>query len=149
MKFLVKLFSSVFFLGYIPVASGTFASAFAVLPYLLLRGYPAYFPVLAVLFFFGVYVSGKAEKVFNEKDPHRVVIDEVAGFLTAMAFLPYGIQWIAAGFILFRLFDIWKPFPIMQSQKLPGGWGIMVDDILAGVYANIVLQVVVIMVGRN
>ena len=148
MKFLVKIFSSVFFIGYIPLASGTFASAFAVLPYLLIRNFWTYFPVTIVLFFLGVFASTEAEKIYKETDPHKVVIDEVVGYLITMAFVPFGIWWMVAGFFLFRLFDIWKPFPVMQSQKLPGGWGIMVDDVLAGVYANVVLQVAVLVINK-
>ena len=140
--FAVKCFSSVFFIGYIPLASGTFGTAFAVLPYLLLRGNMLiYLPATVLLFFAGVFASTEAEKLLGEKDPHKVVIDELVGFLVTMAFVPAGIPYIIAGFCLFRLFDIWKPYPIRGLQALPGGWGIMIDDVLAGVYANLVLQI--------
>ena len=144
--FLVKCFSSVFFIGYIPLASGTFATAFAVLPYLLLRGSAAlYIAATVLLFFAGVFASTEAEKLLGEKDPHKVVIDELVGYLVTMAFVPLDssgiIFYITAGFLLFRFFDIWKPYPIRGLQDLPGGWGIMIDDVVAGLYANIVLQV--------
>jgi len=148
LKFLVKIFSSVFFIGYIPLASGTFASAFAVLPYLLMWNSPVYFPVTMILFLLGVFASTKAEKIYKEEDPHKVVIDEVVGYFITMAFIPFGVWWMVAGFFLFRLFDIWKPFPVMQSQKLPAGWGIMVDDVLAGIYANLVLQIAVLVINK-
>ena len=136
-----------FFIGYIPLASGTFATAFSILPYCCLKlGGSAlfYLIVTLVLFFAGVFASTEAEKLLGEKDPHKVVIDELVGYLITMAFIPFGIPYIVAGFFLFRLFDIWKPWPIRGLQELPGGWGIMIDDVLAGVYANIVLQVAVL-----
>ncbi len=140
--FSIKCFSSVLFIGYIPFASGTFATAFTVLPYLLLRGnMPLYLSVTVFLFFAGVLASTEAEKLLGEKDPHKVVIDELVGFLVTMAFVPSGTPYIIAGFLLFRLFDIWKPWPIRGLQALPGGWGIMIDDVLAGVYANVLLQI--------
>jgi len=144
-SFFISCFSSVFFVGYIPFASGTFGTAFAVIPYLLLRGNTAlYLAATIFLFFAGVFATTEAEKVLGEKDPHKVVIDELVGYLVAMAFVPLGIPYIIAGFFLFRLFDIWKPYPINGLQALPGGWGIMLDDVLAGVYANIVLQLAVL-----
>ncbi len=141
---LIKLFSSVLFIGYIPFASGTFATAFTVLPYLLLRGNMLlYLAVTVFLFFAGVFASTEAEQLLGKKDPHKVVIDEFVGYLVTMAFIPFGIPYIIAGFFFFRLFDIWKPYPIRGLQALPGGWGIMIDDVLAGVYANVLLQIAV------
>ena len=132
------------FIGYIPFASGTFATAFTVLPYLLLRGNMLlYLAVTVFLFFAGVFASTEAEQLLGKKDPHKVVIDEFVGYLVTMAFIPFGIPYIIAGFFFFRLFDIWKPYPIRGLQALPGGWGIMIDDVLAGVYANVLLQIAV------
>jgi len=134
----------VLFIGYIPFASGTFATAFTVLPYLLLRGNMLlYLAVTVFLFFAGVFASTEAEQLLGKKDPHKVVIDEFVGYLVTMAFIPFGIPYIIAGFFFFRLFDIWKPYPIRGLQALPGGWGIMIDDVLAGVYANVLLQIAV------
>jgi phosphatidylglycerophosphatase A len=145
LKAFIKLTASAFYIGYFRFASGTFASLFAVLPYLLMRGsWIVYLAVTVVLFFLGVYVSTEAEKLFNEKDPHKVVIDEVVGFFISMAFVPFGVAYVIAGFFLFRLFDVWKPYPMRQLQALPGGWGVMIDDVLAGIYTNIVLQIAVI-----
>ena len=142
---LVKAFASVLYIGYIPFASGTFCSAFAVLPYVfMVDSWLIYAAVTGILFFTGVFASTRAEKLFKEKDPHKVVIDELVGYFVTMAFVPFAPSYIIAGFLLFRFFDIWKPYPIRQLQDLPGGWGIMVDDVLAGVYANILLQIAVL-----
>jgi phosphatidylglycerophosphatase A len=89
----------------------------------------------------GIWAGGRAEAYLGEKDPHAVVIDELVGQLVAAAFLPHHIFYPVAAFLLFRLFDVWKPFPAYASQQLPGGWGIMVDDLIAGLYANALLQV--------
>jgi phosphatidylglycerophosphatase A len=90
----------------------------------------------------GIWASGYAERVYGEKDPHRVVIDEIAGFFVAVFLLPWDWRWIGAAFFLFRLFDVWKPWPIRRLQALPGGWGIMVDDLLAGTYTGLLLHAV-------
>jgi phosphatidylglycerophosphatase A len=92
---------------------------------------------------FGVYASSQTSQWANSKDPQFVVIDEVSGQLIAyQVFLYSQLNWKIwiAGFVLFRLFDIWKPWPIRKLEKLPGGWGIMADDWLAGIYAAIVLR---------
>jgi phosphatidylglycerophosphatase A len=87
----------------------------------------------------GVWASSKVEKRFGEKDPQYVVIDEVSGqHLTYVLALALGSwKYLLLGFILFRVFDIWKPFPARQAESLPGGWGIMADDWIAGIYAAI------------
>jgi len=79
-------------------------------------------------------------------DPGVVVIDEVVGMLLTLAFVPVGWAGVLAGFVLFRLFDIIKPYPCARAERLPGGWGIMADDVLAGVYANVVLRVASVLV---
>ena len=77
----------------------------------------------------------------GEKDPSSAVIDEVAGMGIAMLAIPNQWPFVIMAIILFRLFDIWKPYPIRELEKLPGGWGIMTDDLLAGVYANVWIQI--------
>ncbi len=127
--------------GFFPWASGTLASLLAMVPYYFLRSHPLWYGLTTVaVIVVGVAVSGPAEHYLHEKDPHPVVIDEVAGYLIAAAFLP--VHWIypVAAFFLFRLFDVWKPYLIGKSQNLPGGWGIMTDDILAGIVSNLILQ---------
>ena len=91
-----------------------------------------------------IIVGAKIWKDENDpNDPHRVVIDEVAGMCVSLLFVPDTIIYCAIALGLFRLFDIYKPFWIKKMEKLPGGWGIMMDDVLAGIYTNILLQIVV------
>jgi len=135
------LVASVCGAGYFPVASGTFASALALVPYFWLRDRPwAYAAVVAALCVLGVWTSGQAERILQEKDSHKIVIDEVAGMLVAAAGLPVHWFYPFAAFVLFRIFDVWKPFPAQQAQALPGDWGVMTDDLIAAVYANVILQ---------
>ncbi len=122
--------------GFSPLAPGTAGSILAVLvlyfvppfsPWLLLA-------ILFVLFWIGVYTGGELEKELGE-DPSKVVIDEVVGMGISLLFVPHDWRLFLIAFVLFRLFDILKPPPIDQSQQLPGGLGIMIDDVLAGIYA--------------
>jgi phosphatidylglycerophosphatase A len=87
----------------------------------------------------GIWASGRAERAMGAKDPGVIVIDEVAGMLLSVLLLPRTIPVLLAAFVLFRVFDVWKPFPARTSQHLPGGWGVMVDDLVAGAYALVVL----------
>ncbi|MES2003941.1 MAG: phosphatidylglycerophosphatase A [Bacteroidota bacterium] len=80
------------------------------------------------------------------KDSNRVVIDEVAGMFISLLFIPVSIKWIAAAFVLFRFFDILKPLYIRNAEALPAGWGVMADDVLAGIYANLLLQLIIYLV---
>ncbi len=90
-----------------------------------------------------MWVSSEAEKLFGRKDPGLIVIDEMAGLLMTLLFIPWSAESVVIGFFVFRLMDIAKPFPIRSIEaKLPGGWGVVGDDILAGIYANLVLRVV-------
>lgn len=131
--------------GYFPLGSGTLASAVMVALFVLL--WPAEVSPLwllagaAALFAPAVWAAGACERQFGARDPGRVVVDEVLGQMIAFAALPRGQSaasdwkyWLL-GFILFRFFDIVKPFPIRRSERLPGGWGVVADDCLAGAYA--------------
>ena len=89
-----------------------------------------------------IWISGRAEKIFDEKDAQEIVIDEIAGMLVVFIALPFTPLTAVLGFILFRVFDIWKPYPICRMQEWTGGLGIVVDDLAAGLYANLVLQFV-------
>jgi phosphatidylglycerophosphatase A len=134
--------ATVFGAGYFPVASGTFASALAVFPYYALRNNNMlYALVIIICFSLGVWTAGAAEEILQEKDSHKIVVDEVAGYLVAMAFLPQHWLYPVAGFFLFRLFDVWKPLWIRKTQDLPKGWGIMMDDIWAGILTNVLLRI--------
>ena len=129
--------------GYSPVASGTVGSGVGLLLYLPLMGLGAtgYLLALVGITALGIWASGEAEKIFERRDDGRITIDEVAGMLLALAFLPVRLDVVVAGFLLFRLFDIWKPYPVRAAEALPKGLGVMADDLLAGVYANLVGQV--------
>ena len=101
--------------------------------------------MIVLIFIFTILGIGSASFVENEKgeDPAIVVIDEVVGQWIALLFIPFTLITVLTAFILFRIFDIFKPFPIDQSQALKGGYGIMVDDIIAGIYSNIVIQIII------
>jgi len=94
------------------------------------------------LIILGFLVSGRAEKIFNKKDARCIVIDEVSGMLLALIFIPYDIKLLILAFILFRILDTLKPYPAGRLENLPASIGIMGDDIVAGLYANVILQVV-------
>jgi len=134
--------------GQCPVAPGTAGSAVGVAVVALLGLLPlsraSHVAVLAgasaLLFFVGVWASGHAEKALETVDPGPVVIDEVAGQVVTLLLWPTaGWGWLMGGFLLFRFFDVLKPFPARQSERLPAGWGIMTDDVAAGVYAAVAL----------
>jgi phosphatidylglycerophosphatase A len=152
-------------LGYLPKAPGTWGSLAGVLIYFLTQKYfpldvvsklmpPSFrlqagwaamigLPLTVVIAAVGVWVSGRAASFSGKKDPQFVVVDEVSGqhltYLLALA--PLNWKYLLLGFILFRLFDIWKPFPARRAESLPGGWGIMTDDWVAGIYAAIGLWI--------
>lgn len=145
--FLKELLATGFFTGYIPVMPGTMGTLVGVLIYIFLSPIAAgYYLILILLIIVAVKVSDYAEKsIFKTKDPPHIVIDEIVGFLLAMVSFPFqptldGIKYLVIGFVLFRVLDIWKPYPIRQSQKLEGGLGVVMDDLLAGVYTNLFLQ---------
>jgi phosphatidylglycerophosphatase A len=94
-----------------------------------------------------IWVSGEAAVIFGRADPGQVVIDEVCGYLVTMFLIPPSLRNIILGFFLFRLFDIVKPPPERSLERLPGGFGIVADDVVAGIYANIILQVITRVVG--
>ncbi len=129
--------------GRSPFAPGTAGSIVGVLLYLLLAGIPFGWYLLACILITGlaIWSAGEAEKLIGKKDDGSIVIDEIAGYLVAMILLPSTWGFIVAGFLLFRVFDIIKPFPLRRLQDLHGGVGIVLDDIGAGIYTNIVLQI--------
>lgn len=139
-----KCAATVCFTGYSPFAPGTVGTLAAVLFYLLMKelSLPYYLVLTCLLFIVGVIVSGKIEQLVEKKDPSIVVIDEFVGYLVTMVLLPPTKSYIVAGFLVFRFFDIFKPPPVRWiDQHIQGGWGIMLDDLLAAVYSNIILQV--------
>jgi phosphatidylglycerophosphatase A len=131
------------YVGRIPWAPGT-AGSLVGLPIIYALSWlgPAWaFAGCAALTAGAVWFAGSAERQLGVRDPGCIVIDEVAGMAVALLWIPWGPGAAAAGFLLFRLFDIWKPFPVRTlERRLSGGWGIVMDDIAAGVMANIVLR---------
>jgi phosphatidylglycerophosphatase A len=104
--------------------------------------------VTVVLFVAGVWSAGVMERCWG-RDNYRIVIDEVAGMCLSLCFLPVTWQYVVAGLVLFRLLDIAKPFFIRRMEGLRGGWGVMMDDMLAGLYVNLLLQVAFLIVQRS
>ena len=143
MKKIWIVIATFFGIGHLPVAPGTWASAatalivyftpLATAPFLLLAG------ITTAVFIVGIFAATASEKHFAKKDPRPCVIDEVAGQMVALWFLPRQALLYIAAFFLFRIFDILKPFPVNRSESLPYGLGIMADDVLAGGYALAVL----------
>jgi phosphatidylglycerophosphatase A len=130
--------------GFFPMAPGTVGSAVGIL---IDRGLRAtgsdwvYGIVIVALSVAGVLASQVAERHFARKDPSHVVVDEVAGMLVSLYLIPVSWIGLVVGFLLFRLLDIVKPFPCRRAEKLRGGLGIMADDLIAGVYVNLLLRV--------
>lgn len=143
------MLASLFGIGFVPFMPGTFGSLAAFGVYLLIPA-PLYFgsghflmlTAVLLLSLIAVKISHNAEKVLGE-DAGSIVIDELCGYFVATLFLPH--NWLIGlyAFILFRVFDIAKPFPIYRSQSIPKGWGVVIDDLLAGLYANLLIQVLI------
>ena len=142
-KNIILAIASIGGIGFFPWASGTVASAATILPYFWLRNNLSIYIVVTILVIvIGVWISSRAEEILESKDPHAIVIDEVAGYLIAAIALPNHWFYPIAAFFIFRFFDVIKPMFINRLQSLPGGWGVMLDDVLAGIYTNIILQIV-------
>ena len=137
------MLSSWFGVGRLPKAPGTFGSLAALPVVLLMSGLGPVVGAVFLVVFVGVAVraAGITEQVLGQRDPGVIVVDEVAGMLVALYLLPATWGFLAGGFFLFRLFDIVKPFPIRRLERLPGGVGVVLDDVLAGVFANLALRI--------
>jgi phosphatidylglycerophosphatase A len=138
------------FTGFLPLVPGTWGT-FAAIPIVLVvhRVNSILQGIIALAFVtFAAWVAGKAEILFGELDPRPIVIDEMAGFLISLLWLPVNPLTLCLGFALFRLFDIVKPPPISSVEKrMSGGWGVVIDDVLAGVFTNAVLRLLLIVAG--
>jgi phosphatidylglycerophosphatase A len=147
MAALIRFFASGGYVGYIPVAPGTFGSIEGILLGWLVLGPIAGRSVLLALGLFvlmfavSCWIADRAERVFVQHDSSRIVIDEILGMAAAMFLIPMRWPWMLAAFALFRLFDIAKPWPAsLIDQRMRGGKGVMLDDLAAGIYANLILQ---------
>lgn len=132
--------------GLSPYAPGTIGTLAALPIYALMQwlGWAEYGIFLALLILFGFWICGIADKAAGVHDHSSIVWDEIVGYLLTLWMIPNDWQWIVIGFVLFRLYDIWKPWPISWlNHKVSGGVGVVVDDLLAGVFANITLQIII------
>lgn len=146
---LLRIYCTFFGAGFSPVAPGTVASLAAVLLYrwFLFRLSPLVLAlIIVVLFFGGVAASTRLARDMGRTDPGLIVIDEICGQLLTLFMVRPSLVAMGLAFALFRFFDIIKPFPIRNAEKLPDGWGIMADDIVAGVAAGLVLRVALIFI---
>ena len=159
---IIEIIGSYCYIGYLK-ASGTFATI-ATIPitiaaiYLSQKYNNLILPIFTILLtIISIPISSYLEKYYQEKDPHKVVIDEVVGYFVAILFfdlpnivdinnLRFFAYFFVLSFLLFRFFDVVKVFPANISQKLPGGWGIVIDDIIAGIYTNIVLHFIILFI---
>jgi phosphatidylglycerophosphatase A len=139
-----KIIGSVFFTGYIPIASGTFGSFVALVIYFIPGFENPTYMILAISLFFilGISISDKFEKIYG-KDPKQCTIDELVGTWIALLFVPKTLLFVSISFVLWRISDIIKPFPARQLESLKGGLGIMIDDIIAAIYSLIVTHIII------
>lgn len=151
MKIIYKTIATFFGMGYAPLAPGTAGALLGAIfvyiwqylnPELAIYGWPLV-GITFITFFIGVYCTDQLEAEWG-KDPSKVVVDEAIGIWISLFFLPVGLYYLLAGFVLFRVFDIWKPLGIRKMESIKGGWGVMLDDVLAGVYANLTIRLGVV-----
>lgn len=137
----IKLLSSGFGLGQAPIAPGAFGTLAGIPVCLICLPLSLFFRLLIVLALLAasIYIAGRAEKIYGKKDDPRIVIDEIIGFQVTLLPVAITAMNIFIGFALFRIFDVLKPFPLRHLQKLPGGWGVVLDDVAAGIYAGLIL----------
>ena len=147
MRRLIILLATWWGVGYVPFAPGTAGTIAAIPLFLLLALFPlyVYLPCVLGIGLAACWVAGRAETIFGEQDNQRIVIDEAVGFLVAMTAMPPTWPLLLVGFLLFRLFDILKPPPIrLIERRVKGGYGVVLDDVLAGIYTQISLRILVI-----
>ncbi|OGP89749.1 MAG: phosphatidylglycerophosphatase A [Deltaproteobacteria bacterium RBG_16_48_10] len=147
MNFFVLLFATGLGVGFSPVVPGTMGTLLAIPIYYFISSIssPLYELTLVAFFFFSSWISNQAEQYWGKKDDRRIVIDEMMGFFITMLWVQKSLLFLAAGFVLFRFFDILKPFPIRRIERVKAGYGVVLDDVLAGVYANVVLHLLYLM----
>ncbi len=140
---LLKNVATLGFIGYLPVAPGTWGTGAGLIFVVLLpMSSFALLGIVVTVIMIGTIAAGTAERLIGEADSGHIIIDEFAGFLVSIIFIPPTYRYLASAFLLFRFFDILKPFPIRRLERtIKGGAGIMADDILAGIFTNVVLQI--------
>ncbi len=144
MKNLIRAITTFFFIGYFPVMPGTLASAVGALIAISLRSHNIFYIfVWGIVTFLGFLWSGQMEALVGKKDPSCVVIDEVSGVMIAFFLLPAKLSVWATAFFLFRAFDMFKIYPANAFERQKGGVGIMMDDVVAGLYANLIMHVAI------
>ena len=148
MKLASKIIATVFGIGYFPIAPGTLTSLIVVFLYKLFLhklSWPIYILLFFLLFFVGVFASSKFASELRKKDPGNIVIDEATGQFLLLFRMSEDWLPLLLSFLLFRLFDIIKPFPIRKVENFPLGWGIMMDDLLAAIYAGVIVNLYIIL----
>jgi phosphatidylglycerophosphatase A len=143
---IARAIASFCYVGFVPIVPGTFGSLAGLIVYFLLlptASWQIYLGVFVFVTLIGIWAAGRAEHQSGIVDPSFVVIDEVAGQLATLFLIPFHWVFILVGFLLFRFLDIVKPFPARQAERLPGGYGIMLDDVLVGIYGNILMHIFV------
>ena len=144
----VPCLATFFYTGYLPFAPGSMASVLGVMFAFFLRDHLAiYTGVLLIITILGFVTSDRMEKIARQKDPSCVVIDEVSGVMIAFFLLPFSWPVVFTGFFLFRAFDMFKIYPVNKLEGMSGGIGVMMDDIVAGIYTNIVMHIAIRMAG--
>lgn len=143
MRILVLLLATGLGSGLVPRAPGTVGSIVGLAIHGMLVRLPVvgYWASIAAVILVGSWAAGRAEVIFQREDDGRITVDEVAGMLVSLAWLPARLDVALAGFLMFRIFDIAKPFPVRRFERIGGGVGVMADDLMAGAYANLVGQV--------
>ncbi len=150
MKTVVKCLSSFFYLGHVPYIPGFFGSLGGLLFYLLVSySFTLYIGSLVVLTLLAFLVINKAEEIYGKKDAKPIVIDEAVGMMLALFLIPTKPLAIILAFIFFRLFDVLKPFPIKWAERQSSPLGVMLDDIISGIYANLSVQVLCILATKS
>lgn len=145
MRWIERALGSIFFSGYFPLFPATIGSAVTCVAYWFLvpQRSGAQIAIIAVVFILGLHLSSRLMREWGP-DPGRVVVDEAAGMLISLFMLPKSLLFIIVAFLLFRLFDIAKPFPIRRMDEFESGWGIMLDDLLAGIYARVTMFIILL-----
>lgn len=143
----MRTIATVFGIGYVPKIPGTLGSLFGLGISWILAGNPVYqIAGCVVASGLALWSAGPVARAMNQRDPSCVVIDEVAGMMVSLAAFPPTWQVYLVGFGLFRLLDILKPFPLRQAERLPGSWGILLDDLLAGLLVQLILRAALLVI---